>query len=844
MSVYQRSGSFTFKPYPCSWFCVSLWSQVTLWVPPITLLGVVAARELMSVSTPVEMLLEGETPDCFCKDKYSGKPMSTFQTCPMGTQPPVSRQGPQITGDKTAFPVLHPHMILKSGVILSPSVVLHPLPPDPVPVHQLHWEPPPPSFGNAPLPQGNPLVLSLFPMTPVVAGHGGCGQTGARPFNITAQARRARRPAVSLLIQSTVLTQVPLMRGAQGSSIQGKGSGRQLILSNYRPVLRSLSLRRPAMSVEKGLQIGVHEWDPTSKYKCMTFYEVAEEFMEFEAAEKMERLRLQLTGGLPGCPIPAPLRPEAPRPPVPKVVQQPGRQTLRHRLPAPQDPNASSHLRPWHLMRSLLKPWRSWTGWKKIISCPLGSLKKIRKRSSSGKRRSYAQALDILSYIDELCSQEDFVTKVEAIINLQFLEEVGSTDVETDSILAVEEVLEEVLEVEHILTLDELVEKRLLGSKAKGGVCRPQSPSAPRSAVHQGAEQDDHDPKLRVNKKTCPTPKASQVCKRYRDTDEELPGPEVPAVLRRRHHPAPLRASGPSALPQDLTPRGALSFRGASPTGVPCEPASSLGEDDGDISSLSFLLVSPRQLLNWAWPPTPEPGMGLPCPEGPAPQALPPQGGSLSPDLPPSARSKKRVLTGGGASGLPLPVTHVPPLPLRRWRRPLPESPQGLGLDPRAGRLSARPAPRGLMAMNCNAKDEVDGGPPCAPRGAAKTRRPHNTTFKQQRLPAWQPILTEGTVLPTFIIGLIYIPISISIFVTSNNVREIEIDYTGTEPSSPCNKCLSPDVTPCVCIINFTLEKAFEGNVFMYYGLSNFYQNHRRYVKSRDDSQLNGDSSA
>ena len=26
----------------------------------------------------------------------------------------------------------------------------------------------------------------------------------------------------------------------------------------------------------------------------------------------------------------------------------------------------------------------------------------------------------------------------------------------------------------------------------------------------------------------------------------------------------------------------------------------------------------------------------------------------------------------------------------------------------------------------------------------------------------------------------------------------------------------------------------------MYYGLSNFYQNHRRYVKSRDDSQLNG----
>lgn len=30
------------------------------------------------------------------------------------------------------------------------------------------------------------------------------------------------------------------------------------------------------------------------------------------------------------------------------------------------------------------------------------------------------------------------------------------------------------------------------------------------------------------------------------------------------------------------------------------------------------------------------------------------------------------------------------------------------------------------------------------------------------------------------------------------------------------------------------------GDVFIYYGLSNFYQNHRRYVKSRDDDQLLG----
>ncbi|NWS36646.1 CC50A protein, partial [Polioptila caerulea] len=80
-----------------------------------------------------------------------------------------------------------------------------------------------------------------------------------------------------------------------------------------------------------------------------------------------------------------------------------------------------------------------------------------------------------------------------------------------------------------------------------------------------------------------------------------------------------------------------------------------------------------------------------------------------------------------------------------------------------------------------------------------------------------------------------------------NDIFLLQIDYTGTEPSSPCNKCLNvswDSTPPCTCTINFTLEHSFESNVFMYYGLSNFYQNHRRYVKSRDDSQLNGDNSS
>lgn len=150
------------------------------------------------------------------------------------------------------------------------------------------------------------------------------------------------------------------------------------------------------------------------------------------------------------------------------------------------------------------------------------------------------------------------------------------------------------------------------------------------------------------------------------------------------------------------------------------------------------------------------------------------------------------------------------------------------------------------MAMNYK---EEDGHPHSGvgPGVAAKSKKPDNTAFKQQRLPAWQPILTAGTVLPAFfVIGIIFIPIGIGIFVTSNNIREFEVDYTGIDSNSDCHKCvnISWNSKPCNCTINFTLDTAFESNVFMYYGLSNFYQNHRRYVKSRDDSQLNGDKNS
>lgn len=136
------------------------------------------------------------------------------------------------------------------------------------------------------------------------------------------------------------------------------------------------------------------------------------------------------------------------------------------------------------------------------------------------------------------------------------------------------------------------------------------------------------------------------------------------------------------------------------------------------------------------------------------------------------------------------------------------------------------------------------------------SKEPKDSKFKQQALPAWQPILTAGTVLPTFfVIGIAFIPIGVGLMYFSNQVNEVVIDYThckntaGEECSQVIKQFYKPDsnVIPkkCECILPIPKDKIgdqnWEGQVFLYYGLTNFYQNHRRYVKSRSDKQLYGD---
>lgn len=123
---------------------------------------------------------------------------------------------------------------------------------------------------------------------------------------------------------------------------------------------------------------------------------------------------------------------------------------------------------------------------------------------------------------------------------------------------------------------------------------------------------------------------------------------------------------------------------------------------------------------------------------------------------------------------------------------------------------------------------------------------PTDSAFKQQRLPAWKTMLTARTALPPFfIIGVASIIVGFDLLYISDKIREHIIDYTyctqiGTLNTTCFDVIRTNPYANCVCNIDFELQRDFLGKVYMYYGLSNYYQNHRRYVKSRDNDQLLG----
>jgi len=91
-------------------------------------------------------------------------------------------------------------------------------------------------------------------------------------------------------------------------------------------------------------------------------------------------------------------------------------------------------------------------------------------------------------------------------------------------------------------------------------------------------------------------------------------------------------------------------------------------------------------------------------------------------------------------------------------------------------------------------------------------------------------------VIVTFaVIAVVFLPVGIVLLVTSEKIQEVTVQYDN-DPSCTVNTTTSSN---SVCSIPVTLP-SMTLPVYIYYKLDNFYQNHRRYVGSRNDDQLGG----
>ncbi|XP_059666737.1 ALA-interacting subunit 3 [Cornus florida] len=151
--------------------------------------------------------------------------------------------------------------------------------------------------------------------------------------------------------------------------------------------------------------------------------------------------------------------------------------------------------------------------------------------------------------------------------------------------------------------------------------------------------------------------------------------------------------------------------------------------------------------------------------------------------------------------------------------------------------------------MSSNVPSSSTGGPGSADSSAPRriSKRPKYSKFTQQELPACKPILTPKWVISAFmLVSIVFIPIGVVSLFASRDVVEV-IDRYETDCIPAANRTdkvkyiqSSEDKT---CNRTLKVPKHMKQPIYVYYQIDNFYQNHRRYVKSRSDEQLRKNSS-
>ncbi|EFB16093.1 hypothetical protein PANDA_020775, partial [Ailuropoda melanoleuca] len=321
------------------------------------------------------------------------------------------------------------------------------------------------------------------------------------------------------------------------------------------PVLRSLARLKPTMTLEEGLPRAVQEWEHTSNFDRLIFYEMAEKFMEFEAEEEMQIRNTQLTSGSQGLPPAAPLKLDPSGLPAPDLNQQPvyipkkaaskarpprRRQRKTQRSPVPEAPKEI----PPEAVKEYADIMEGLVGSQLAIGEADG--KPEEEEEQQQEEEGMYSDPGLLSYLDELCSQEVFVSKVEAVIHPQFLADLLSPERQRDPLALVEE-----LEQEEGLSLAQLVQKRLLALEEEDAEAPSSCSGAQLDSSLSVSDEDDDgggrvrpSPRPRVAGGTIRLGKAASPGKRVREVqggqERALDGPRG---MRRDRNPVPSPSS-------------------------------------------------------------------------------------------------------------------------------------------------------------------------------------------------------------------------------------------------------------------------------------------------------------
>ncbi|KAL8176457.1 UNVERIFIED_CONTAM: hypothetical protein K2H54_034803 [Gekko kuhli] len=301
------------------------------------------------------------------------------------------------------------------------------------------------------------------------------------------------------------------------------------------PVLRSLARLRPDMTLEDGVPRAIQEWEHSSNFERMIFYEMAEKFMEFEAEEEQQIQKMKL---LAGCsqfqaPVPKPAK-LTPSPAtesgqqqvyIPKKSASKSRQPRRRqrRPPSTSTPGAPREIpaEAVHQYAEIMEGLE--TSWEE---------EEDEKKEQGGCRdpRDQDDGMfpdpSLLQYIDQLCSDEEFVCKVEAVIHPQFIADLLSAEKSQDPLDLVEEMEEELN-----LTPNQLIEKRLLALSEEErdlSVC-PTSHSD--STPSQSEEEDEAGNSGKGKETSSEAIKRTSADNGVRTSQAEMPGPGTSSLL-------------------------------------------------------------------------------------------------------------------------------------------------------------------------------------------------------------------------------------------------------------------------------------------------------------------------